>query len=1068
MNNGFKIDTGIPTIKTIIHISDIHIRNLKRHEEYRHVFNNFIAELNKEYSHDTILMITGDIAHAKTEMSPELIGLISEFLSSCAAVMPTFLITGNHDCNLNNTDRLDAISPIIRNMNNKNIHYLKDSGVYKVSNIDFAVYSRLDSKTLWPTINECNNEYNICLYHGVVNGATSDTGMKLQNPDITLSLFDGYDCGLFGDIHLKQTLQSYSNIGGVKKPTISYPSSLIQQNHGESLSDHGYLKWDLQTRTHSFHNIHNDWGFYTLKIKQGIVQDDSNIPAKPRIRIQLEDTPYSDVSRIIADIRKKYSVEYVSVSVKEDSHKSLITEYGESDSVIGDVFNISHQNEILRGYINSNFSNISPEVINEVIMINEKLNTEIIIEDLNRNIHWKLKRLEFSNMFKYGEENVINFNGLSDVVGLFSDNSAGKSSILQILLFALFDKCSKTNKAIEIVNINKSEFECLVQFEIENIDYFIKRIGKKQGGKNVFFPVTVDFWRKLPDGTIESLNGEQRRDTDKNISSYIGSYDNFILTAASLQENNLGFIEKGQSDRKNLMASFLGLDIFEKLYIAAKEKIKEVEIILKQFKQIDSSDELATAQLQIDENTELHEKNTNLLKEKKIILKKIRDMVNEFNRNIKPVDISNTSLSELNENKTKLEEDIQKLNDTIQRNQTEMDTLKSDTMVTFSKFKLYDLSDLQVRLEKLNTSEKNKNIIVNKLNSVKLDLKHKLEKLEKLENLEYDEECDYCMNNVFVKDAIDTKEKVKEVQEEIKQIELQAEEIDRSIKLNSGISSEIEDYNILKNEIETTKNKYTDLKNKNIINSTDLKIKESELQSVIDNIVKYHENVNIITKNNDYIDKIDKLKKKETDINKEIENISNELTIQHSNIKIAEKEKNIILAKIDRIGVLEKQFVAYDYYTQCMCKDGIPYSLITKVIPIFESHINNILSQITNFNVLLQLDDKNIDAYIVYENEKCWSLGLAGGMEKFMASLAIRSALNRISNIPKPNFLCVDEGFSVADRERIAEFPALFAFMANNYEFILIISHIDQMKECASTYLEIKPVSGYSYINNDL
>ncbi len=63
----------------------------------------------------------------------------------------------------------------------------------------------------------------------------------------------------------------------------------------------------------------------------------------------------------------------------------------------------------------------------------------------------------------------------------------------------------------------------------------------------------------------------------------------FILTAISLQSNNSGLIEKGQSDRKNLIASFLGLDIYEKLCVLGKDKIKEVDVILKQFLNSDFS-----------------------------------------------------------------------------------------------------------------------------------------------------------------------------------------------------------------------------------------------------------------------------------------------------------------------------------------------------------------------------------------------------------------------------------------------------------------------------------------------
>ena len=67
------------------------------------------------------------ILPSKTEMSPELVKEISWFLTECAKLRETILITGNHDCNLNNSHRLDVLTPIIDNLQNPRIHYLHDT-----------------------------------------------------------------------------------------------------------------------------------------------------------------------------------------------------------------------------------------------------------------------------------------------------------------------------------------------------------------------------------------------------------------------------------------------------------------------------------------------------------------------------------------------------------------------------------------------------------------------------------------------------------------------------------------------------------------------------------------------------------------------------------------------------------------------------------------------------------------------------------------------------------------------------------------------------------------------------
>ena len=89
------------------------------------------------------------------------------------------------------------------------------------------------------------------------------------------------------------------------------------------------------------------------------------------------------------------------------------------------------------------------------------------------------------------------------------------------------------------------------------------------------------------------MNGDQRRTTQVNIRKVIGTYDDFILTALSSQTNNSVFIEKTQKEKKTLLAQFMGLEIFDKLWTSANEEIREVSAILKNFKRNDWERELS-------------------------------------------------------------------------------------------------------------------------------------------------------------------------------------------------------------------------------------------------------------------------------------------------------------------------------------------------------------------------------------------------------------------------------------------------------------------------------------------
>lgn len=197
-------------IEKIYHLADLHIRNVKRHKEYKIVFQRFLDDVDSNNFDSAIIYIAGDIAHAKTEMSPELIDLISWFLKECANRHSTFLITGNHDCNQNNPSRMDALSPIIQNISHPDVHYLKDTGVHQIGDLTVVVYSILDHMDNWPSGTEIEGDTKICFFHGPINKSETDVGYQITSHRFTPSLFDGFDLALLGDIHKRQVVQDFA------------------------------------------------------------------------------------------------------------------------------------------------------------------------------------------------------------------------------------------------------------------------------------------------------------------------------------------------------------------------------------------------------------------------------------------------------------------------------------------------------------------------------------------------------------------------------------------------------------------------------------------------------------------------------------------------------------------------------------------------------------------------------------------------------------------------------------------------------------------------------------------
>ena len=93
-----------------------------------------------------------------------------------------------------------------------------------------------------------------------------------------------------------------------------------------------------------------------------------------------------------------------------------------------------------------------------------------------------------------------------------------------------------------------------------------------------------------------------------------------------------------------------------------------------------------------------------------------------------------------------------------------------------------------------------------------------------------------------------------------------------------------------------------------------------------------------------------------------------------------------------------------------------------------------------------------------------WPIELTSGYERFVASLAMRVALTEISNLPKISALFVDEGFGTLDSENIVMMPTLFTVLKNYYDFILVVSHLDTIRDAVDKTIEITHEGGFAKV----
>lgn len=1052
----------------IFHVADIHIRLTKRHEEYREVFDKLYKEVEKTPA-TTLVCILGDVVHNKIDLSPECVQLVKDFLYNVSQLRPTVLVAGNHDTNLTNRNRLDSLSPIVDAINHSNLYYLKESGLYAFGNICINNYSVFDSPDKYikgediPKATRNTYQHFVVLYHGPVDNSMTDIGFRIVNKAVTVDLFNGHDIALLGDIHKRQDLQSYDET--TDKPAIHYPGSLIQQNHGEALTDHGYTLWNLKERTRNCVDIPNDYGFFTVVMDKGqIISDLTNIPKKARIQFQLFETIASEVKAATTKLRSLTEIVETSFS-KLENGSSTVKPLVQSNVLLGDISNRDYQIKLITEYLTNRLNVTDQAFIDKVIAVNDIANNAIKKDDFARNVRWKPIRFEWDNMFSYGEGNVIDFTKMKEVIGLFAANASGKSTILSALTFCIFDKCDRDFKAANILNVQKSSFRCKLEFELNGVRHFITREGKADRKGAV--KVNVRFWKLENDQEVD-LHGEDRDATNAVIRDYLGTYDDFILTSLSIQsgKNNGSVIDMGNTDRKDLLAQFMGLSIFDRLYNEANKRYNELAAQLKVYQNIDYAKIIEELSKSIEANQSLYNETQTQIEAVKVKQAEAQQKVVDETKNLIKIDGNIPPLEVSQANKVKLETAIKETQATIQT--AEKDLKATQEILT-------PLEDLIKQLEDKKITEAYKEHqalilkrlkIQNEITQKKNEVVHKVEKVNRKKSHKYDPNCQFCISNAgnIITDADKAEAELKDDKIEAEKLVAALNTIEAQVAASAWASTEYDNYNkqlAYRNRVKDSVIKLNEKVNRL---QGDLKLYEEKLKKTEEDIVLYNKNKDAWITNEEVNKKIQALKLQLSNVETELK--AKTKVLMDANAKVVSFKTRIgeLEKEIEKSKKTEQEFKVYEIYSQAVCRDGIPFHVITMTVPEIEREVNSILSQITEFTAKFETDGKNVIPYIVYDDKK-WLMSLTSGMERFTLSLAIRVALINISNLPRPNFLVIDEGFGVLDAENLATMQSLFSFLKSNFEFIMIVSHLEALRDMVDKQMEITKDNGFSKVN---
>ena len=1037
------------------HISDIHFRSLKRHKEYKVVFDSLFEKLHKTKGLDAIF-IGGDIVHSKTQgITPELIDILSWWFTSLANIAPTYVILGNHDGLILNDDRQDAITPIVNALDNENIYLYKKSGVYPLAknstglDINWCVFSCFDEKN-WSKVKPIENEINIACFHGAVTGSKTDIDWELEG-EVKSSFFQGFDFGFLGDIH------KYQYIDEDKR--IAYPGSTIQQNYGESIKK-GFLLWEIRSKNDfksSFVSVKNPSPFITLDW-QGNVEETLLFASKVKKGVKFRIRSDENISQAEIELihhylkNEKEAKEIVYQLSSQDIQSSSHFTFEES-------FNIrskSDRNKLINEY----FENIDLTTLEKLDSIFAK-NLDKIPQDLKQiqGQQWSINSLEFDNTFSYGKGNYINFDNMKGIVGLFGNNRSGKSSIPGTLMYALFNTTDRGSlKNQDIVNIRKGSCSAIANISIGSEKYVVERkTVKKTNKKNITSATTSLSLRSFTNKACENETEEQRRETEKSLKKLIGASEDFLYTTFASQGEMNTFVKEKNSARKSILSKFLNIKVYEELYNQSREEYTYLKTVLNSKEEKDwngvKSNSLKKSMLCKEDILKKEEETSEL--RKKLMCLNIELEHIKTNSNKHP---SGQTLSSARKEKAFLETTLKSLSIKKRQLNEQHESIKQ-TIFKIKEFKQsFSIDDLNSEKDRLVSLEKKLTrfkTILNEENSSKKTIEEELKILDQVPCGDQFKSCK------FIEKAHNQKGSVDNIRSNIKVIETNILELNGIINRlkEDQINEKIKKFElVLKKEYKSK----IDLESV----GTKLEFNSKEIEAVLPKIDSIHKTLKELEALN-----IDESVNNENQIMLNINDTQNK--INKNDIEVLSMNRNIFILE-EEIIKLEKEKEEYyrlieefrvnDIFSSLVSKKGIPTVIINSCLPKINKEINSILNGVVSFKLSLEEDKgNNLNIYIDYGDSKR-VIECASGMEKMISSIAIRVALINVSALAKSDIFIIDEGFGALDDSNIDSCSRLLSSLKKYFKSIIIISHIDAVKDIVDKNIEINIKGNDSYV----
>lgn len=780
-----------------------------------------------------------------------------------------------------------------------------------------------------------------------------------------------------------------------------------------------------------------------------------------KIHINWKVSPY-DYSKekeksIIAKASKKYSIPKDRIRVIPD----FLTIYKDgkeislTSDVVTNIQNPEFQVKLFNDWLKNNkIEDCDFELVKK---IDSQINSKIDYNAYEKYKRYSIKWIKWDNFLSYGPGNYFDFTTLDGLVLLNGEpaNQSGKTTFaIDLIHFLLFGKIEKYPTLDKIFNKHIPEAQQVVVegcIEIDGIDYIIKRVlsrpalskrtAKSKTTQKVEYYRVVGDKKEALDDYVENQNEENSIQTNKAIKEAIGRESDFDLIISITESNLDDLIKKKETERGRLLSRWIGLLPIEEKDVLAREQYNtevkpylisnryDTETLLREIEAYNLSIKDLKKQIKNykKQNEELDKEIDNLEKSKSVMLSSKQTI----DQNLLNIDITT-----LNNN----------INESVRLGKEKSEKLKE---INKEIEEIGDIQFLVADYDKLVDNQSKLNIKKGTLGEQYKNIKNTIQ------HLKTSEYCPTCGRKL---DNVDNSAKIKENEDALEKVTNEGKETASKLKT---IAEQIESMKD-KREKYTRKSQLIMQKSALELNVEQLRSKYKDLTSTLK---EYNKNSDAIDKNNQLDISIRNTTSSLTDKRNTQATNNRYISDNENTIKNYTKEiddRNKLIAQIKEENHLVKN---WKIYLEMIGKNGISKMVLRETLPIINARLSQLLADVCDFDVEIKINDKNEVMFYIIKDGVMSDLSGGSGFEKTAASLALRCVLGDISSFPKPNFCVCDELLGRVASSNYDNMHHLYDKMLESYDFIIQISHLEDIKDWHSKIISVNKKDNISHLS---